>query len=121
VLLLEGFGDNTVANVGTVMLARSIGAHAREPALAPGRSHDTPPLWGIRPIPRLPYTGSALEVWDFGTPAPPADNQPNRGAPDPHGLLPTDPALYPMISRFLDPTHPALVNNCGADPCTGSS
>ena len=46
-LLFAAFGDHQVANVTTDVLARTIGAKIRQPALANGRSTDVTPFWGV--------------------------------------------------------------------------
>ncbi|HEX8804862.1 MAG TPA: hypothetical protein VF743_11730, partial [Acidimicrobiales bacterium] len=67
VLLFEAFGDHQVANVATEVMARTIDARVRVPALADGRSPDVEPFWGIDPVRHLPDRhGSYLLVWDFG-------------------------------------------------------
>ena len=48
----------------------TIGARILLPGLAPGRSTDLVPFWGITPITFLPWNGSAIVYWDSGTPAP---------------------------------------------------
>ncbi|MGQ0802646.1 MAG: hypothetical protein ACT4PI_02100 [Actinomycetota bacterium] len=116
VLLFEAFGDHQVANVSTEVLARTIGALVRQPALAPGRSNDVEPLFGLEAVPGFPYDGSVLVVWDYGTPAPPTDNQaPTEGA-DPHGnIVSTIPAVL-MASDFLK-TGGAVTDPCMGQPC----
>lgn len=56
--------------------ARTIGARLLSPAPAACRSPDTVPYWGIRRIGsrQLPHRGSAMTVWDSGTPTPPLTN-----------------------------------------------
>jgi hypothetical protein len=66
VLLHEAFGDHQVANVATETLARVIGARLRTPALDPRRSPDRRPFYGIRPVPRYPWTANTLVVFDIG-------------------------------------------------------
>ena len=79
ILLIEAFGDHQVTNVATETMARTVpGMHVWQPTLAPGRSTDVTPMWGIPAIPSTPYSGSALVQWDYGTPAPPITNTPNR-------------------------------------------
>jgi hypothetical protein len=116
ILLFEAFGDHQVANVSTEVLARTIGAKVREPALAPGRSNDVEPLFGLDGVTEFPYDGSALVVWDYGTAAPPADNRmPTEGA-DPHGnIVSTIPAVL-MASEFLMKGG-AVTDPCMAQPC----
>ena len=85
VLLIEAFGDHQVANIATETEARTIGAHVRQPGLAPGRSPDVVPFWDLPAVPSSPFDGSVLEMWDFGTPAPPIESTPPRLGSDPHG------------------------------------
>jgi hypothetical protein len=117
VLIHEAFGDFQVANVATEVEARTIGAHAYRPALASGRSPDRQPLWGIPTIPRFPFQGSALVVWDSGTPAAPvADLPPARGS-DPHEDPRNSPAARNQKSAFLH-TNGVVLDVCGHRPCT---
>lgn len=119
VLLVEAFGDHQVANVGTEVMARTIGAAVRQPALADGRSTDVEPFWGLDAVPSFPYDGSALVVWDFGTPAPPTDPVPPRPpehGDDPHGMARGEPRAVEQVLRFLAPDG-ELGDVCGGDPC----
>ena len=116
VLLFEAFGDFQVANVSTEVLARTIGAKVRAPALAPGRSNAVEPFFGIDPVPSYPFDGSALVVWDYGTPPPPVENMARSDGADPHGLiLSTIPAVL-MASDYLM-TDGALNDPCAGAPC----
>jgi hypothetical protein len=116
VMLYEAFGDHQVANVATEVLARTIGARLRVPALALGRSPDVQPFWDIPTVSRLPDSGrSYLVVWDFGTPAPPTTNEPNRAGEDPHGQGRDRPDVLTLAVSFLD--HGTLVDTCGGGPC----
>ncbi|HLM63196.1 MAG TPA: hypothetical protein VK306_02770 [Acidimicrobiales bacterium] len=116
VLLYEAFGDHQVANVATEVLARTISARVRVPALAPGRSLDVEPFWGIDPVRHLPDDrGSYLVVWDFGTPAPPTGNVPNRAGEDPHGMGRDFPEVLTVGTTFL--AEGRLVDTCGGGPC----
>ncbi len=118
VLLFEAFGDHQVANVATEVMARSIDAKVRVPALAQGRSPDVTPAWGIDQVRRLPdrsRRGSYLVIWDFGTPAPPVENVPNRAGEDPHGMGRDQFEVLTMVESFLD--HGILVDTCGGGPC----
>jgi hypothetical protein len=116
VLLIEAFGDHQVANVGTETEARTIGAFVHQPALAPGRSNDVTPMWNIPAVPTSPFDGSVLEIWDFGTPAPPIDSIPNTAGSDPHGAARGVAAVREQVSEFLSPGG-TFVNVCGSDPC----
>jgi hypothetical protein len=116
VLLIEAFGDHQVANIATENEARTIGTLAHRPALAPGRSPDIEPLWGIPAVPAYPYRGSALVMWDFGTPPPPLANIPPREGTDPHGLGGAVPAVRRQAGAFLA-RDGALIDVCGGGPC----
>jgi hypothetical protein len=116
VLLFEAFGDHQVANIATETMARTIGARLRTPALAEGRSPDVEPLWALEPVGRFPFDGSGLVVWDFGTPAPPTENRPNRRGEDPHGKGSLVPEVREMVAAFLR-SDGALVDVCDAEPC----
>jgi hypothetical protein len=116
VMLYEAFGDHQVANVATEVMARTIDAELRVPALAPGRSPDRQPFWGIEPTRRLPDSnGSYLVVWDFGTPAPPLGNVPNRAGADPHGQGRDQLDVLTLAATFLEQGR--LVDTCGGGPC----
>jgi hypothetical protein len=84
VLLHVAFGDQQVANITSDVEARTIGASVRVPAIGSGRSPDVEPYWDIPPITHLPFAGSAMVVWDSGTPAPPPQNLPPTAGADPH-------------------------------------
>ncbi|MEU5878848.1 hypothetical protein [Spirillospora sp. NPDC047279] len=84
VLMHIAYGDHQVANVAADVQARTTGARLVVPALTPGRSPDRVPYWGITPAGKLPYTGSAMVVWDSGTPSPPTTNTPPTEGEDPH-------------------------------------
>jgi hypothetical protein len=128
VLLHMAVGDHQVANIATEVEARTIGARLRLPAVDPGRSSEVEPFYGIRPITRYPYGGSALVVWDIGplrppgctgsacigTPTPPIGNTAPRLGIDPHGLTGREVSAQLQFSRFIDG---AFVDVCGAKPC----
>ncbi len=119
VLMHVAFGDHQVANVTAEIEARTIGARVLQPALAPGRSPDVVPLWGIPAVPTLPWTGSAIVYWDSGNPAPPLGNiaptEPAYG-PDPHENPRRTPAAQLQKSEFLEPGG-ALFDTCSGAPC----
>jgi hypothetical protein len=119
VLMIEAFGDHQVANISTETEARTIGAFVRQPAIAPGRSNDVTPMWDIPAVPMSPFQGSVLELWDFGTPAPPIDSLPPESpqyGSDPHGAARNVAAVRDQVSRFLEPNG-AFFDECGTDPC----
>ncbi|MCF2529603.1 hypothetical protein [Yinghuangia soli] len=118
VLMQIAFGDHQVANVAAEVQARTIGARIATPALAPGRSPDVTPYWGIAPITRYPYRGSAMVVWDSGTPAPPQTNtppfEPDYGE-DPHSAPRNTAAARQQKAEFL--TTGKVVDVCSGQPC----
>lgn len=95
VLLHVAFGDHQVANVSSDVEARTIGLSIRGPPLARGRSLDREPYWAVPPIRSFPFAGSAMVVWDSGTPPPPTSNTPPTEGVDPH----EDPRASPL-ARF---------------------
>jgi hypothetical protein len=116
VLLHEAFGDHQVANVATEVEARTIGAAVHTPALDPGRHSDVNPFYGIAPIGSYPYAGSALVVWDSGSPTPPTTNTPPRAGTDPHGHPRNTAAARVQKSEFLK-VGGTVVDVCGGKPC----
>jgi hypothetical protein len=133
VLLHEAFGDHQVANVATETEARLIEARLRTPALDAGRSLDREPFLGIRPIPRHPWRGNALVVYDvgplrppgcvtggtpacMGTPPAPTVNQPPEAGVDPHALTLFEDTAVEQFVSFLAPNG-GFINNCGGRPC----
>lgn len=119
VLLIEAFGDHQVTNIGTETQARTMpGLRVWQPALAPGRSTDVTPMWDIPAISSVPFTGSVLVEWDYGTPAPPITNTPNRGGSDPHGAGAANVNVLEQVNQFLR-TNGTFVDVCTAGPCQG--
>lgn len=123
VLMHIAYGDHQVANAAADVEARTIGARLLSPALAAGRSPDTVPYWGIRRIGpgQPPYRGSAMTVWDSGTPTPPVTNTPPAGPAyghDPHEDPRNSPAARQQKATFL--TTGRVINVCGTTPCTAS-
>ena len=118
-LLHVAFGDHQVANVTAEVEARTIGARSHQPALAPGRSPDDPPLWGIPAIGREPYGGSAIVYWDSGVAAPPVGNLPPRDGQDPHEAVRADAVARDQKARFLR-SNGVVVDVCDGAPCTAA-
>ena len=121
VLLHMAFGDHQVSNVATEVEARTIGAKIRLPAVDPGRHTDVHPYYGIEPITRYPYRGSALVVWDIGplrgdlgTPPPPITNTAPRLGRDPHGITGREAGAQLQFSRFIDGE---FIDVCLNKPC----
>ncbi|MEY9890119.1 hypothetical protein ABIA31_003777 [Catenulispora sp. MAP5-51] len=119
VLMDVAFGDHQVANVAADVEARTIGARLHVPALAAGRSPDTVPYWGIAPITGPAFRGSAMVVWDSGTPPAPLTNTAPAGPQyghDPHEDPRNSPAVRLQKAVFL--TTGAVIDVCGGAPCT---
>lgn len=138
VLLTEAFGDHQVTNWATEVMARTVGASLRPPALDAGRHPSgANAYWGIPSIASTPFAGSALVVSDLGplracpagfpdgwcdggmagTNPPPTDEVPNYSGVDPHGPdWSEDPDGLKAIASFLSPLG-ALVAVCGDHPC----
>jgi hypothetical protein len=131
VLLHEAFGDHQVSNVATETEARIIGARLRTPALDPGRSRDRDPFWRIKPVPRYPWKGNALAVFDIGplrppgcsgaaclgTPPAPIANLPPLVGVDPHDKTPFELDAVFQFTNFLA-VDGAFVDTCDkGKPC----
>lgn len=133
VLLHEALGDHQVPNIATETLARLVGARLRTPALDPRRSLDKRPFYGIEPVPRYPWTGNTLVVFDIGplrpagcgamgapacvgTPPAPTTNQPPTVGVNPHAVTLLESSAIDQFVSFLAPNG-AFINNCGAHPC----
>jgi hypothetical protein len=116
VLLDEAFGDHQVANIATEDEARTIGAEVHLPGLAPGRSPDVVPFWGIHPLAQDAYRGSALFMWDSGSPPPPTGNVPPSAGNDPHGVPRSQPIVREQAAAFL--LDGVVLDVCGTAPCT---
>jgi len=119
VMLHVAFGDHQVTQYQADVEARTIGARIHAPILAPGRSPQAKPSFGIPPIGAYPFAGSAIVYWDAG-PArvapPPLTNIPNRALEDPHEYARRTPAARQQKSDFLKPDG-AVTDPCGGAPC----
>jgi hypothetical protein len=118
VLMIEALGDHQVANIGTEVMARTMGIPVRQPAVAPGRSLDVTPFWGMPAIPAYPHAGSALVMVDSGTPLPPPTNLPNRAGADPHSHPRNSPLIRQMAAHFLATGE--VIDTCAGAPCTAT-
>jgi hypothetical protein len=116
VLLHAALGDHQVAQIAAETEARTIGAAARTPWADPGRDADREPFYGMRPVTRYPWPGSAIVLWDTGTPVPPNSNTPPSAGKDPHEAPRNEPAARRQKSEFLR-VGGALVDVCGPKPC----
>jgi hypothetical protein len=63
-----------------------------------------------------PYDGSAIVVWDSGSPAPPAGNVAPREGEDPHGDPRASKEAREQKSEFLK-RNGRVVDVCGGQPC----
>jgi hypothetical protein len=116
VLMHVAFADHQVSMTTAEIEARTIGARIHQPALADGRHHDPVPYWGIEAIPSYPYDGSAIVIWDSGTPTPPTANIPPTAGSDPHEYPRRSPDARQQKSEFLKPGG-TVIDVCSAAPC----
>jgi hypothetical protein len=124
VLMHVAFGDHQVADVSAEVQARTVGARLMTPVLARERYTGRPypdrpsdPWFGLRPVPRGGYDGSAIVFWDTGlTPPPPAGNVPPREGKDPHSAPRSSPVARRQKSEFLRPGG-RVVDVCDGRPC----
>ncbi|MEU6035265.1 hypothetical protein ABZ801_07625 [Actinomadura sp. NPDC047616] len=115
VLMHVAFGDHQVAPLAAEVQARTVGARLHAPALRPGRSPDRVPFWGIPAIGSTPYAGSAMVMWDSGSPAPPLTNTPPTEGRDPHSDPRNSPDARRQKAVFLKTGE--VVDVCGGGPC----
>ncbi|MER7442425.1 hypothetical protein [Micromonospora avicenniae] len=119
VLMHVAFGDHQVSPAAAEVQARTIGARLHTPAIADGWSLDVKPYWGIRPISRYPYSGSAIVIWNSGaTSAPPTTNLAPAGpeyGDDPHEFPRAQPGAQQQKATFL--LTGKIVDVCGGEPC----
>jgi hypothetical protein len=115
VLMHVAFGDHQVSDTTAEVEARTIGARGYRPVLDAGRS-PWPRLQLIPSIGAFPFGGSAIVIWDSGTPAPPITNTPNRGGDDPHSHPRSTAAARVQKSEFLK-IDGRVVDVCGGAPC----
>lgn len=116
VLLHEAFGDHQVANIATEVEARTLGIKVIRPTLAPGRDPAVEPQWNLPAVGEFPFAGSALVVWDSGTPTPPPGNVPPTEGHDPHGDTGNTPAARAQAIHFLATGE--IIDVCAGAPCT---
>ncbi|MEU6750639.1 hypothetical protein ABZ914_30870 [Spirillospora sp. NPDC046719] len=114
VLMHVAFGDHQVATVAAEVEARTIGARLHAPTVRPGRSLDVAPYWNI-PTFGASTAGSAMVVWDSGSPAPPTTNTPPTEGRDPHSDPRNNADARRQKAIFL--TTGRTVDVCGGGPC----
>jgi len=119
VLMHVAFGDHQVSPAAAQVEARTIGARIHRPALVPGWSDEVAPYWGLRPITRYPYRGSAFVVWNSGlAPAPPPTNLAPAGpqyGTDPHEFPRAQPEAQQQKATFL--LTGKVIDVCAGGPC----
>jgi hypothetical protein len=116
VLMHVAFGDHQVANIAAETEARTIGARISTTPIGPGRNPDVAPYWGIGTIPSYPYAGSAIVIWDSGSPAVPLTNTAPSEGLDPHEHPRNSPAAREQKAEFLRTG--TVIDVCGGGPCT---
>lgn len=116
VLLHVAFGDHQVANIAAETEARTIGARISSDPIAPGRNPDVTPYWGIQTIPAYPYAGSAIVIWDSGSPAAPPTNTPPTEGRDPHSDPRKSSLAREQKAEFLRTG--TVIDVCAGAPCT---
>ncbi|TDC45709.1 hypothetical protein E1281_29655 [Actinomadura sp. KC345] len=114
VLMHVAFGDHQVAPVAAEVQARTIGARLHAPAVRPGRKPDKVPYWGI-PTFGSSHEGSAMVVWDSGSPHPPLTNTPPTEGRDPHSDPRNDADARRQKAVFLKTG--TVRDVCGGGPC----
>jgi hypothetical protein len=126
VLMETAYGDFEVSQYAASVEARTIGAKVHEPALnIPPRNQDRNLFYKIPAIPRYPYDGSGIVIWDTGpklvqpppitnTPPIPSDVPPLNL--NPHFDPRNTPAARTQMSAFLMPNG-RIVDTCHGDPC----
>ncbi len=115
VLMHVAFADFQVTMWSAEIMARTIGASLRQPALLPGRHPDASPFVGLPPVSGDGFGGSVMVYWDAGTPPPPSIELPPSGGTDPHSRPRAQPSARTQKSAFFDGT---FLDVCGASPCT---
>jgi hypothetical protein len=140
VVLDVALGDHQVAEVSAEVEARTIGAKLRTPALAKGRHPDAKPFFGLKPIEKYPFDGSALVYWDSGTLPPPETNSTPQTGPaweqacggltedqadhdakcaDPHEDPRRQPGSIAQKDSFFRPDG-RIIDPCDGKPCVAT-
>ncbi|MGC4868456.1 hypothetical protein ACLQ3B_23825 [Micromonospora sp. DT53] len=119
VLMHVAFGDQQVSPAAAEVQARTVGARLHTPALADSWSLDVRPYWGITPVRRYPYTGSAIVIWNSGAAhAPPPTNLAPAGpefGEDPHAFPRAQAGAQKQKAVFL--LTGTVVDVCARTPC----
>lgn len=117
VLMHVAFGDFQVSPTAAEVQARTIGAALHTPAVVDGRNPDAVPYWGIEPA-AYPHRGSAMVVWDSGSPYQPLTNTPPAEGRDPHADPRNSPAARQQMYTFLN--EGVVIDVCDGQPCTAA-
>ena len=127
VLMHVAVGDHQVSTIQADVMARTIGASVRQPAIDDGRSLEDNPFFGIPAIGGFPFTGDAtLVYWDtgpvreeggetVGTNPAPLEEFPNRSGADPHSGPRRAPNGQDQKVEFL--LNGDVIDVCGSSPC----
>jgi hypothetical protein len=118
VLLLGAVGDHQVSQFALQVEARTMGAAAHLPLVGPGREYGGENGWGLVPIDRYPWDGSAYFLWDTGAALSPLDNVAPREGHDPHDDTPRIPAVQALKDAFFR-ADGTVIDVCEGAPCTG--
>ena len=127
VLMHVAIGDHQVSTTQADVMARTIGASVRQPAIDDGRSFEDNPLFDIPAIGGFPFTGNAAMVYfdtgpvrqvngaTVGTEPAPLGEEPNRTGADPHGRPRKDPNAQIQKVEFM--LNGDVIDVCGSAPC----
>jgi hypothetical protein len=127
VLMHVAIGDHQVTTIQADVMARTLGARVRQPAVDEGRSNELRPLFGIPAIGGFPFAGPASMVyWDggpvrtvegrpVGTEPAPLAEVPNRTGADPHSLPRRDPEAQRQKVEFM--LNGSVIDVCGPASC----
>ncbi|MEM6293863.1 MAG: hypothetical protein AAGA54_21485 [Myxococcota bacterium] len=106
VFLRAAVGDHQVTNFGAHIMARSFGIEHLDTGVRD--------IWGLETVDG-PIEGSAYVEYDFGLPADPVDNTPQRACEDPHSKLRRlDEARQQLDTFFRDGV---IENTCADGVC----
>lgn len=126
VFIIENYGDHQVANVSAESFARTIGAVNHQPVFDPtafGANQSNLPVtiqWGMKSADQTVANPAFIELWDYGTPTPPAGNLAPSGSQfgsDPHGYGRQSVGLIDQIANFIGTGY--VQDVCNAGPCIG--
>ncbi len=115
VLLHVALGDHQVSELAALIVGRAVGASYHEPFAEPGRLRADTVLFGLEPIESYPYGGSAIILWDSGSPTIPLEQLAPRDGRDPHEDPRADPEARRQKAAFLFDDE--LIDVCAA-ACT---